>query len=79
MIPLACRQLNFDERIGFITKHDDFVPSSRRAVSLQVAPFSKIAKAEEPSSLSRSNGKRVSLSDSSYTQIEILIRKISLA
>ena len=65
MIPLACRQLNFDERIGFITKHDDFVPSSRRAVSLQVAPFSKIAKAEEPSSLSRSNGKRVSSSDSS--------------
>ena len=41
MIPLANHKLTFDERIGYITRHDDFVLRSHRAVSPQVAPFLK--------------------------------------
>ena len=66
MIPLANHKLAFDERIGSVTRHDDFVPRSHRAVSLQVAPFFKDCNGSvRLSSSSRSNGKRVSLSDSS--------------
>ena len=66
MIPLANHKLTFDERIGCVTRHDDFVPRSHRAVSLQVAPLFKDCKGSVRLSLSsRSNGKRVSLSDSS--------------
>ena len=32
-------QLTFDERISCITRHDDFLPRSHRAISLQVAPL----------------------------------------
>ena len=66
MIPTANHKLTFDERIGCITRHDDFVPRSHRAVSLQVAPFLKDCKSSvRLSSSSRLNGKQVSLSDSS--------------
>ena len=66
MIPLANHKLTFDERIGCVTRHDDFVPRSHRAVSLLVAPLFKDCKGSvRLSSSSRSNGKRVSLSDSS--------------
>ena len=66
MIPLANHKLAFDERIGCVTRHDDFMPRSHRAVSLQVAPFFKDCNGSvRLSSSSRSNGKRVSLSDSS--------------
>ena len=44
LIPLAHHKLTFDERIGCITRHDDFVPRSHRAVSLQVASFLKDCK-----------------------------------
>ena len=44
LIPLANHKLTFDERVGYITRHDDFVPRSHRAVSLQVAPFLKDCK-----------------------------------
>ena len=66
MIPIANHKLTFDERIGCITRRDDFVPGSHRAVSLQVAPFLKDCKGSvRLSSSSRLNGKQVSLSDSS--------------
>ena len=66
MIPTANHKLTFDERIGCITRHDDFVPRSHQAVSLQVAPFLKDCKGSvRLSSSSRLNGKQVSLSDSS--------------
>ena len=38
-IPSVNQKLTFDERIGCITRHDDFSPRSHRAVSLQVVPF----------------------------------------
>ena len=66
MIPTANHKLTFDERIGCITRHDDFVSRSHRAVSLQVAPFLKDCKGSvRLSSSSWLNGKQVSLSDSS--------------
>ena len=32
-------QLTFDERISCITRNDDFLPRSHRAISLQVTPL----------------------------------------
>ena len=39
MIPLANHKLTFDERIGCITRHDNFVLRNHREVSPQVAPL----------------------------------------
>ena len=38
-IPSVNQKLTFEERIGCITRHDDFSPRSHRTVSLQVVPF----------------------------------------
>ena len=66
VIPIENHKLIFDQRIGCITRHDDFVPRSHRAVSLQVAPFLKDCKSSvRLSSSSRLNGKQLSLTDSS--------------
>ncbi|RMX43906.1 hypothetical protein pdam_00011262, partial [Pocillopora damicornis] len=54
-LDFRCCRLTFDERIGCITRLNDFVPRSHRAVSLQVAPSLKDCKG----SVRRSDGKRV--------------------
>ena len=47
MIPLANHKLTFDdERVGYITRHDDFVPRSHREFLCKLLLSSKIAKAE---------------------------------
>ena len=44
VLPLTNQKRTFDERISCITRHDDFSPRSHRAVSLQVATFSRECK-----------------------------------
>ena len=46
MIPLANHKLTFDERIGCVTRHDDFVPRSHGQFHCKLLLYSKIAKAQ---------------------------------
>ena len=50
VIALANQKRTFDEKVSYITSHDDFLPRSHRAVSLRVAPFLRECKRQRLSS-----------------------------
>ena len=78
MIPLANHKLTFDERIGCITRHDDFVPRSHRAVFTASLSFPQRLQRLRLSPWSWSDRKRVSLSDSSlHGPFELVFMTVS--
>ena len=74
-IPTINQKLTFSEIISYITRHDDFPPRSHRAVSVQVAPFLRDCKSRDYRRDLRAGQTEGKTSDSSWSQIGILIEK----
>ena len=77
-ISLVNQKLAFDERISCITRQDDFSPKNYRTVSLQVAPSLGDCRGYRRDPRAVQTDRKTSeflSSDSSWTQIGILIEK----